>query len=214
MSLAPKGMNDSRPVLLHVGSGPKGNRQLHSLFQDPARWQEIRLDVDPGVAPDILCSVVDLRSHIADSSVDAIWCSHNIEHLHDHEARQALAEFRRVLHPEGFVLIRTPDLNAIIEAIQKNGLESPAYMSPAGEITPLDMLYGHRPSVERGNTFMAHHTVFDDTRLAELLLEAGFAEVRTRSDDGFDLWAVGFREQAPVRRHLNTFLDHGLSFME
>ncbi|MCA0399825.1 MAG: methyltransferase domain-containing protein [Proteobacteria bacterium] len=200
--------------ILHVGCGPKGPRQLHSLFRDTTRWREIRLDVDPQVEPDIQCSTVDMRAHVPDASVDAVWSSHNMEHLFDHEVPLALAEFRRVLKPSGFVLIRCPDLTAILKAIEKTGLENPAYMSPAGPITPLDMLYGHRPSIARGNHYMAHHTAFTDMRLARLLMEAGFPEVRTRTDSGFDLWAVAFGPEADVGASLLEFMSHELSFLE
>lgn len=47
------------------------------------------------------------------ASVDAIFFSHNIEYLEAHEEPIALAEFRRVLRPGGFVLITCPDLKAI-----------------------------------------------------------------------------------------------------
>lgn len=203
-----------RRVLLHVGSGPKGSRQLNPMFRDPEKWREIRLDLDPSVRPDIVCSFVDMRSHVPDDSAHAIWSSHNIEHLFDHEVPLALAEFVRVLKPGGYALIRTPDLTSIVEAIVKNGLEFPAYMSPAGPITPLDMLYGHRPSIARGNVFMAHHTAFTDVRLANLLMQAGFAEARTRKDSGFDLWAVGFTEGADIPAVLAELEAHGLSFRE
>lgn len=205
---------EPRRVLLHVGCGSKGNRQLNPMYRDTSQWREIRLDLDPTVKPDIVCSFVDMRAHVPDASADAIWSSHNIEHLFDHEVPLALAEFVRVLKPGGYTLIRTPDLNAIVEAIVKNGLEFPAYMSPAGPITPLDMLYGHRPSIARGNTFMAHHTTFTDIRLANLLMQAGFAEARTRKDSGFDLWAVGFTEDADVPAILAELEAHGLSFRE
>jgi SAM-dependent methyltransferase len=203
-----------RRAVLHVGCGPKGARQLHPLFRNSEAWKEIRLDIDPSVAPDILCSTVDMREHLADASVDALWSSHNIEHLFDHEVTLALSEFRRVLRTTGFVLIRCPDLAAIVEAIASNGLEMPAYMSPAGPITPLDMLYGHRPSIARGNTYMAHHTAFTDMRLARVLLEAGFTEVRTLREAGFDLWAVAFCPHADVQGCLHELMGHGLGFME
>jgi len=39
---------------------------------------------------------------VADGSVDAIYSSHNIEHLYPDEIPVALKEFLRVLKPEGF----------------------------------------------------------------------------------------------------------------
>ena len=80
------------------------------------------------------------------ASVDAIFSSHNIEHLEAHEVPIALAEFRRVLRPGGFVLITCPDLKAIAARVLSHGLTQPAYISPAGPISPIDRLFGLRPS--------------------------------------------------------------------
>jgi hypothetical protein len=38
--------------------------------------------------------------------------------------------------------------------------EASAYTAPAGPIAPLDILYGHRASMARGNLFMAHRCGF------------------------------------------------------
>ena len=200
--------------VLHVGCGHKGTRQLHPIFQPGGNWHEIRLDLDPSVQPDILCSISDMRGHVADGSVDAVWSSHNIEHLQDHEVSLAFAEFRRVLKPDGCLLIRCPNLTAIVEAIVATGLEMPVYMSPAGPITPLDMLFGHRASIARGNAYMAHHTAFTDVRLARLLVEAEFDEVRTLNDAAFDLWAIGFCPAANRAEWLAMLARHGQSFEE
>ena len=85
------------------GCGPFSAEKLHSVFRGP-NWREIRVDIDPAVKPDIQASITDLRKDVPDASIDAIWSSHNIEHLYDHEVDPALREFVRVLRPEGFAL--------------------------------------------------------------------------------------------------------------
>jgi SAM-dependent methyltransferase len=199
--------------VLHAGCGTKAAHRLHPMFKITGNWEEIRLDVDPGVKPDIVCSTVDMRHAVASGSVDAVWSSHSIEHLHDHEVPRALSEFRRVLRNDGFALIRCPDIEAVVEAIARHGLESLAYTSPAGPITPLDMLYGHRASIARGEKYMAHHTAFTDTRLARLLLEAGFSAVNTRRAPGFDLWAVAFLPDTPIDKRLAELAQAGLDII-
>lgn len=198
--------------LLHVGCGPKSPHRLHPLFRDERIWDEVRLDLDPKVIPDIICSTVDMRRLVASSSVDAVWSSHNLEHLFDHEVPLALSEFRRVLKPGGFLLLRCPDLLAVVETIVRSGLDVPAYTSPAGPITPLDMLFGHRASIAQGNRYMAHQTGFSDARLGRLLLEAGFAEVMTKSASHYDLWAVAFAEAGASRQILPELAAAGLDF--
>ncbi|PPD16082.1 MAG: SAM-dependent methyltransferase [Methylobacterium sp.] len=201
-------------MVLHVGCGPKGLHRLHGVFHDPAEWSEVRLDLDPAVQPDIVCSTADMRRHVRDGVFDSVWSSHNIEHLYDHEVPKAFAEIRRVLRSDGAFLVRCPDLEAVVEAMMQGGLESVAYMSPAGPITPLDMLYGHRKSIERGNTFMAHHTAFTDLRLGRMLLEAGFVSVRTKRAPVFDLWAIAFAEDADQASWLAQLAAAGLAFEE
>ncbi len=173
-------------TLLHVGCGMVNRDKLPVLFRDPV-WREIRLDIDSNVGPDVVASMIDM-SRIQDESVDAIWSSHNLEHLHAHEVPRALAEFLRVLKPFGFVLITLPDLQRVAELVVEDRADAPAYISPAGPISPLDMIYGHRRSIARGNQFMAHHTGFTAATLTRHLRRAGFVNVQVRRT-GFDLWA-------------------------
>lgn len=186
--------------------------RLHAVFRDAGQWDEIRLDIDPKVQPDIVCSTVDLSSVVPTGSVDAIWSSHTIEHLHDGEAVQALSEFRRVLTPSGFLLIRCPDVEAVLRCFLDKGPDHVAYQSAAGPITPLDMLFGHRRSIEAGNPFMSHHTAFTDQRIGSMLLDAGFSEVRTRATETYDLWAVAFAPEADRAACLDSLAESGLTF--
>lgn len=178
-------------TVLHVGCGPYKPEKLHSLFRN-GEWREVRLDIDPNVKPDIVASITDL-SALSDGSVDAVFSSHNLEHLYPHEVPQALKEFRRVLKsPKGFALITLPDLQQVAQLIAEDKLDDPAYQSPAGPITPLDMLYGHRASLARGNLFMAHRTGFTAKTLAQSMAQAGFAQASVGRDGRFNLWGVGY----------------------
>ena len=47
-------------------------------------WEEVRLDIDPAHNPDIVCSMTEMTS-VDDNSFDAIYSSHNIEHIFPHE---------------------------------------------------------------------------------------------------------------------------------
>jgi predicted SAM-dependent methyltransferase len=177
--------------------------RLHSAFRGP-NWQEIRVDIDPAVKPDIQASITDLRKHVLDASVDAIFSSHNIEHLYDHEVDSALCEFVRVLRPEGFALITCPDLEAIAKLIAA-GIDRVAYESPAGPITPLDMLFGHRRSIQQGNLFMCHRTGFTEERLGKLIVAAGFGEARLLKGQKYELWALGLMTKAN-REEIDTLM--------
>ncbi len=175
-------------TLLNAGCGTAGRERLPECFQGPD-WTEIRLDIDPQVRPDILGQVTRMEL-IDDASMDAVWSSHNLEHLESHEVPRALAEIRRILKPEGFVMITLPDLEQIAQLVTEAKLEQILYQSPAGPITPLDMLFGHQASLAKGNKYMAHRTGFTADRLGNCLVEAGFIEVRILHGKSFNLWAI------------------------
>lgn len=179
---------------LHVGCGHARRERLPLCFQSQD-WQEIRLDIDPAANPDILASMTDMPM-VQDASVDAIWSSHNLEHLEGYQVPQALAEFARVLHPAGFALFNLPDLRAIAKHILADNLSRPLYQSEVGVITPHDMLFGHQRSLQQGKTYMAHRTGFTATTLGEALLAAGFPEVRVVQGLHWDLWALALMPEA------------------
>ena len=153
------------------------------------------MDIDKEVAPDIIGSVTNMGSEVASGSFDAIWSSHSLEHLYAHDVPQALAEFKRVLRPDGFALITCPDLEEISALVTRRGLDHVAYVSPLGPITPLDMFFGHSASIARGNIYMAHNTGFTCASLGRLLIEAGFPIVLVKRES-FDLWALALMESA------------------
>ena len=184
-------------TFLHVGCGPKYKDQTTSAFNSPD-WTELRLDIDESVKPDVVGTMTDM-SAVADASVDAIFSSHNIEHLYPHEVPQALAEFKRVLSPDGFVVITCPDLQSVCALVAEDKLTEPAYTSPAGPITPLDILFGHRPPMARGNLYMAHRCGFTQKVLTGTLQAAGFVTVaaKRRGHPYYDLWALGTLSALP-----------------
>jgi SAM-dependent methyltransferase len=178
-------------AVLNVGCGYPLRQKLHRHFHGP-EWREIRLDLDPAVQPEIVCSITDMGP-VADDSVDAVWSSHNLEHLARHEVPLALAEFIRVLKPQGLLLLTLPDLQQVARLVAEDRLEDSAYISQSGPITALDMIFGHTASLARGNQFMAHRTGFTARTLHQLLNEAGFVDVSLRRGASFDLWATGYK---------------------
>lgn len=179
-------------TVLHVGCGHYNPKKLHQQFRNDG-WKEIRFDIDPAVQPDILGDMTNM-SAVSDGSVDAVWSSHNIEHLYWHDVPVALREFNRVLKIGGFVYLTLPDIQAVAKHVAEGKLEDPLYDSPAGPISAIDILYGHRASITRGNHFMAHKTAFTAKTLSQRLYEAGFDNVRTQSEN-LNLWAIGYKRK-------------------
>lgn len=183
-----------KKIILHVGCGSPNPERLHQLFLGP-EWKEVRLDIDSCVQPDIVASIADMNV-VPSQCADAIYSSHNLEHLYPHEVSMALREFLRVLKLTGFALISLPDIQAVAELIVADKLDEPAYQSPAGPIAPLDILYGHRASMSRGNLFMAHKTGFSAKTLCQSIIHAGFAWVKvTRDKKNFNLWAKAYKQK-------------------
>lgn len=183
------------PVVLHVGCGAPNPAKLPAAYFPAGLWRELRLDIDPDVAPDIQASITDM-SAVATDSVDAVWSAHNLEHLFAHEVPLALAEFCRVLRPGGFALVTMPDLQQVAELVAQDQLEDAAYQSLMGPISPLDMLYGHAASITAGNTFMAHRTGFTARTLAGHLARAGFVDIKVERDGHFAVWALALKPAA------------------
>lgn len=137
------------------------------------QWTELRLDIDPSVLPDLIGTMTDM-SAVESGAVKLVYSSHNIEHLQDHEVPLALAEFYRALMPGGVAIVRVPDLQAVCEMVAQDRLYDTAYISAAGPISPIDMIFGFRQSIEQGNYYMRHTTDFTAKTLAWRLEEAGF----------------------------------------
>ena len=198
--------------VLNIGSGPRSIRKANTVF-DPDGWQEVRMDLDPAVRPDVVGSMTDMHTHFGTQHFDAVWSSHSLEHLHSHEIPIALREFRRVLKDDGFALITCPDLETVMRLFLEHGSDHVVYRSPAGPITPLDMMFGHSRSIAAGAVHMAHHSGLTSDRLAGLLLEAGFAEAVTKRRD-YDLWALGLTERADRSAIHRRLLTAGLDMFD
>lgn len=182
--------------VLHVGCGSPKPEKLPAPFRGEA-WREIRFDIDPNVRPDVVGTMTDM-SAFADGSIDAVYSSHNLEHLYVQEIPLALKEFMRVLKRSGFALITCPDLQSIAALVAEDKLIEPAYTSPARPIAPFDMIYGHRASLMKGNLYMAHRSGFTARVLAMTLREIGFGHVVvTRDRAKFALWALATKAVWP-----------------
>lgn len=176
-------------TVLHVGCGPKTISGMPPYFQD-GHWREVRLDIDPAVNPEVLGTMTDMGA-VKSGSMSAVFSSHNVEHLYPHEVPVALAEFRRVLKPDGFALITCPDLQSVARLVADDKLLEPAYHSGMGPIAPLDILYGHNASIARGNHYMAHRGGFTARTLANALTQSGFGRaIVLARPTAFDLWAL------------------------
>lgn len=135
--------------------------------------EEVRLDADASVGPDVVASITDL-GHIGE--FDVVYCSHCLEHLPPWDVPVALAEFLRVLKPGGAAILFVPDLQDV------QPTDEVLYEAPFGPITGLDMIYGHA-MLTRNNPFMAHRTGFTRDTMKAALEKAGFRATVARIPD-------------------------------
>lgn len=185
--------------VLHVGCGPYNPDKLPAAFRGDD-WQEVRLDIDEAVKPDIVSSMTDMPM-VESGSMDALFSSHNVEHLYRHQVQSALREFHRVIKPGGQVMVTLPDIQTVAAYVAEGVLDEPLYESPGGPIAPVDIMYGWTKSIASGNHYMAHKTGFTAKTLAKHLLTAGFSNVLVQRE-WVDLWAVGVKlpEDHPQRK--------------
>ncbi|MBN6740059.1 methyltransferase domain-containing protein [Acidithiobacillus sp. MC6.1] len=199
---------DTLSTVLHIGCGPADKAAMPAGFHG-AQWAETRCDIDPDVHPDIVADMTDL-SGIESGTFDAVYSSHNIEHLYAHQVPVAMNGFSRVLKEEGFVVITCPDVQALGEALAQGRLTETLYESPAGPIAAIDILWGHRGYMARGNLFMAHRVGFTAQVLVNTLATCGFASVMCiRRPSVYDLWALASkseRDDASMQKLRTSYL--------
>jgi SAM-dependent methyltransferase len=183
-------------TVLHIGPGKATIDQMSPGFRDGS-WREIRYDIDPSGKPDILGSITDM-SVIDSESVDAIYSSHNIEHVYAHEVATVFRECKRVLKPNGFLAMTCPDIEMVAKHIVATGLTEPIYQSGMGPIRPIDILYGHTLAIAGGATYMAHRTALSKDLLYQHAQAAGFEAILCRQRPTFvDLWLIATVSPVP-----------------
>jgi hypothetical protein len=175
-------------ALLNIGCGSPSISIPEELT---ALYQEVRVDIDPKVRPDVITSATDLSVFMS-GSVAAIYTSHTLEHFMPHEAKTALHEYRRVLKQKGTLFIRVPNIQEPCRIIGEGRADEILYHSPGGAVTSLDMLYGQHEHVRRSGIFMSHKNGFTQHSLQMLLEEINFKKISVRiSDDKLELFAEG-----------------------
>ena len=189
-------------TLLHVGCASLNILDLKGF--DINVWSEIRFDIDESRNPDLIGTIVDL-SLVQTGSVDAVYSAYNLDHIYPHEVPIALKEFFRVLKDDGIAIIKCPDIQSVCEAIGKDKLLETFYQSPVGPISPIDILFGNRKAIAKGNEFMAKKGGFTYSVLDGALHQAGFVtRYGGRVKNGRELSVVAFKSMKSEEEIKNT----------
>ncbi|MBW0173033.1 MAG: class I SAM-dependent methyltransferase [Vulcanococcus sp.] len=159
--------------VLNVG-GHSGGIPLPGAY---GTFEHVLLGLNPDVGADLVLDVRELTS-LEPQQFDAVYCSHNLEHVRQHEVPGVLAGFRHVLKPGGLAHIIVPDLQELMLVCVQQGidLDGLLYESPMGPITPLDVLYGHGGIIaQSGQDGYAPRTGFSRRTLANVVEASGFS---------------------------------------
>lgn len=169
-------------AVLNVGGGSKAG-----LPDRYAGWRHVLLDIEDGPDVDLVMDARDLSPEMG--AFDGIYCSHTLEHFTEIDTPDVLKRLAAVVRPGGTIEIHVPDGDEVDRLTAEVGLHGVAYDSPAGPITPYDMIHGHQASIAAGNVHMAHHQVFTAESLRAALENAGLVDVEIAAHD-FELEAM------------------------
>jgi ubiquinone/menaquinone biosynthesis C-methylase UbiE len=142
----------------------------------PDPGYEVHTDVLPLPGIEVLCRLD--RLPFADASVTALRANHVLEHQSFQLVGATLREWARVLAPGARVDIGVPDARYIVTQWVEGAYSTPEanYWLLGGHMDR----DAHKGTDERGVPrwiWNAHHAMFDDAWLAELLGANGFTDV-------------------------------------
>ena len=153
-------------TVLNVGSGA-------SVVKDSfPGYNEVRMDIDPKVKPDLIEDIMNLQS-FEDGSVDVVYASHVVEHLHIDDAKAVVEQMRRIVREK--VEIWVPNLAVA------GDLGDIIYECDVGPITKLDMIYGYTKWT-KDNEYMKHKSGYTK-KFAESL----WPDAKVIEDDNHNL---------------------------
>lgn len=181
-------------TFLHAACGNNDKSRSTREFASKD-WHEIRMDPIQETSPDIVSSLLDMKS-LGSDSFDAVFTAHSLERLYAHEVGLALGNIFRVLKPEGYFVLLAADLQAACALVAEDKLLEPAYSSPAGPIAPIDIIYGYRPALAAGYEHHACKCGFTSRALMGTLAQAGFGSIwAARNSASFTIMALASKQE-------------------
>jgi predicted SAM-dependent methyltransferase len=153
-------------VLIHLGCGNVNSPEF------------INVDALPLPHVHYVLNVAKL-SVFKDSYADLLYASHVLEHIPVNQVETVLAEWKRVIRPDGVLRLSVPDFDKLIDMYHEVG----------NKIFPIQC-----PLVGAGTKYTSHYSIFNETYLNELLSKVGFRIVRNWDPHkvdhhDFDDWA-------------------------
>jgi SAM-dependent methyltransferase len=176
--------------LLNVGGG-----QSRAIDPEYDSYEQILLDIDAAVKPDIIWDALDLKS-LEPNQFDLVYCSHNLEHFYDYQVPVVLTGMLHVLKPGGAVHIRVPDIIGSLKIMLESGKEltDTLYVTKHGfPVRTLDIIYGWDWVIQQSRQpYFAHKTGFSIKTLHAAMKQAGFVDLEIYHRD-IELKGIGYK---------------------
>lgn len=183
-------LEGARRRLVNLGCGPRTRRTSWEDFDGSwnLRWQRSipgRLwhgllrkptgDIWPAHVKRV---ELTRRLPFAEDSIDAIYASHVLEHLHHEEAKRLLTECRRVLRKgEGVLRLVLPDTRRIArDFLESEDPSAAERFNRALMFRPMRRARGFRRVYDTMADFHSHKFMYDESHLVRLLQDSGFRE--------------------------------------
>ncbi|MEC4991609.1 MAG: methyltransferase domain-containing protein, partial [Oscillatoria sp. PMC 1068.18] len=150
-------INKGKPIKLHLGCGS-------DYFPG-----YINIDAYPDSQADLVMKVEEL-SLFPDNCVEIIESYHLFEHLYLEQARQAIAEWFRLLQPEGILVLELPNLAVSIQELGKHFGKKNIDIAMVG-------IYGYPPDIKKEGVGQLHKWGWTPETLKYELEKVGFTEI-------------------------------------
>ena len=178
--------------VLNVGGG---SRIIPVKYEG---WEQVLLDIDPTVEPDICCDARELFGKEEQKDrFDTVYCSHCLEHFYYHDVATVLKGFLYALNDDGYVDITVPNINGMFADMKSRNLDIHDIWYRTGENLPItfhDVLYGWNTAMKDGNLYYAHRCGFTPTSMSNALTIAGFGSVWV-SDQNANIHAIAHKKE-------------------
>jgi predicted SAM-dependent methyltransferase len=167
------------PLLLNVG----GYKEIKEKVHPKNKW--VVVDIEP--AAEVVVDISVDKLPFKDTSVDAIYCSHTLEHIRLDRLPFVFSEFHRVLKRNSKARIVVPDWDIAIREYQNKNFKFLEYT----KVVVSEAIYPNIPLINlfswaysyhfnNGKMVVVHKTPFNKEVLCHFFRKAGFVDLQLR----------------------------------
>lgn len=173
--------------VLNVGSCDKGIT-LPSIYAD---WEVTSLDVNVDAQPDLLMDVRHLASTPKQQAkYHSVYLSHILEHFTPDQTKSVLDACKFVLVPGGFIFLRVPSLELMLQSLNKFDLGLQDELSKVSAIPA--GITGHMMIFGKDEPWMHHYRHFTGNEMVSVLEQSEFSACKASYwPYGLEIWALG-----------------------